>query len=99
VREKTVPTPEIDDAPAAADTPHAPRGLPGLEELLARQATRVTDGSGQTMEERVVGKATEIVIRQPVLRRWIELHARIQSSVATFFRGFGTVILTSVTFL
>jgi hypothetical protein len=77
VREKTMPTPKIDNAPAAADTPHAPRGFPGFEEFLARQATRATDGSGQAMEERLVGKTTEIVIRQPVLRGWIELHALV----------------------
>jgi hypothetical protein len=77
VCEKTVPTSEIDDAPAAAHTPHASRRFPGFEELLARQATRATDGSGQAMEECVVGKTTEIVIRQPVLRGWIELHALV----------------------
>jgi hypothetical protein len=77
VREKTVPTPEIDDAPAATHTPHSSRGFPCFEELLAGQATRVTDGSGQAMEERVVGKTPKIVIGQPVLGGWIELHALV----------------------
>jgi len=75
VSEKTVTTPKIDDAPAATHTPHAPRGFPGFEQFLPRQAAGVTDGAGQPMEQCVVGKAPEIVIGQPVLRGRIEQHA------------------------
>ena len=74
VREQTVPTPEIDDTPAAEQAPHASRRFPGFEELLARQTPRVTHGPAQTMEEGVVGKTPQIAIGQPVLRGRIELH-------------------------
>ena len=73
--EKAVTTPEIDDAPAATYTSYASRGFPGFEQLFARQATGMADGAGQSMKQRVVGKAPEIVIGQPILRGRIEQHA------------------------
>jgi hypothetical protein len=54
--EKAVPAPNIDDAPAATHTPHAPRGFPGFEQFLARQAAGMADGAGQSMKQRVTGK-------------------------------------------
>jgi len=83
-----VTTPKIDDAPAATHTPHAPRGFPGFEQFLPRQAAGVTDGAGQPMEQRVVGKASEIVIGQPVLRGRIEQHAL----VSNMLRDRGTLL-------
>ena len=69
MREETVPAAQIDDASAAKETPHPARRLPGFVEFLARQAAGLTDGTGQPMKERVVGKAAEIVVGQASLSR------------------------------
>ena len=70
-----VPTGNIDDAASAKETPDAPRGLPRLEELLARQAACMAHGAGEPIEERVVRQAAEIVIGQSSARRKRECHA------------------------
>jgi hypothetical protein len=64
----------IDDAPTATDAAHSPRGFPGFIQVLARQAASVTDGTSESMEQRVVGKAPEVVIGQPILQGRIEEH-------------------------
>ena len=56
---------EIDDASAAEEPPRAARDFPRLVELLARQAARVAHGARHAVEERVAGKAIEILIGQP----------------------------------
>ena len=81
--EKAVTTPEIDDAPAATYTSYASRGFPGFEQFLARQAAGMADDTGQSMEQRVVGKASEIVIGQTVLRRRIEQHSLVSNQRGT----------------
>ena len=62
--EQTVAAAEIDDAPAAKETTHSSCGLPRLVQFLARQTTGVTDRTRQSMKERVVRKAAEIVLGQ-----------------------------------
>src|SRR5262245_35345753 len=69
VREQTMTTGDVDDATAAKETTNSPRSFPGFEELLARQASRVTHGTREPMKERVVGKAAEIVVGQSAARR------------------------------
>ena len=64
---------------AAKQTPDSPRGLPRLEQFLARQASCVTHGTRQPMKERVVREAGEIVVGQSSARRKRERHA---SSIA-----------------
>ncbi len=56
---------EIDDAAPAKEPPHAPRHLPRLVQLLARQAACMADSAGQPIEERAPGKATEVLVGQP----------------------------------
>ena len=56
-----MPAAKIDDAPAAKETAHSSCRLPRFVEFLARQAAGLTDRTGQSMKERVVWKASEIV--------------------------------------
>ena len=63
--EQSVAGAEIDDSPAAKDPARAPRHLPGLIELLARQTPRVAHGTRHAVEQRLAREAFEIPIRQP----------------------------------
>ena len=65
LREQTMAGAEVDDAAAAKEPPRASSHLPRLVQLLARQAARVADGSGQTIEERGARKTTEVLVGQP----------------------------------
>jgi hypothetical protein len=49
--EQAVPAGEVDDAAAAEPPAHPPGHLPGLEELLARQAPGLADRTAQGIEE------------------------------------------------
>ncbi len=55
---------EVDDASAAKEAPRASSHLPGLVQLLARQAACVADRAGHAIEERGAGKAAEIPVGQ-----------------------------------
>jgi hypothetical protein len=69
VREQAVSRAEIDDAAAAEEAPHASRHLPRFVQLFARQAAGFTHRARESIEERVAGEASEVVVRQPRFRR------------------------------
>ena len=69
LREQAVAGGEVDDASAAEVTPHPPRHLPRLVQLLARQTASVAHRTCQAMKERVVGKAIQIAIGQAAAGR------------------------------
>jgi hypothetical protein len=72
---------EVDDATAAKETPHATGGFPRLVQLFARQARGMTYLSCYLVEERITGKAAEVVVGQSIARRWREAHTiRIPST-------------------
>ena len=52
-------------APGAEEPPGPPRRFPRFEQFFAGKASGVADGARQAVEERVVGKAIEIVVGQP----------------------------------
>ena len=55
---------EIDDAPATKATADPARRLPCFVQFLAWQAAGLTDRTCESMKERVVWKASEIVLGQ-----------------------------------
>ena len=54
---------EVDDAAATKETPDAAGRFPGLEQFFARQAGRTTRRSSDVIEQRIPGKAAEVVLR------------------------------------
>ena len=56
---------QIDDAAAAEQPAHAPRGLPRFVQFFARQAAGVADGARHAMKERRARKAIQIAIGEP----------------------------------
>jgi hypothetical protein len=95
VREQPVAAGEIDDPAAAEPAASAARHLPGLVELLPRQAARFANGPADPIEERVRREPTEIVHRQAVLRavreRALELlHSRIVAPARRSTTGYAT---------
>ena len=75
MREQPMATGDVHDTTSAEETPDTPRGLPALEELLARETSCVAHSTRQPMEKRVVRKAAEIVVGQPSARGERERHA------------------------
>jgi hypothetical protein len=64
LREQAVSGTEVDDAPTAKAPTDPPRHFPGLEQLLARQASGVTHGAGDTVKQGVAGKTIDVPIRE-----------------------------------
>ena len=62
--EQAVSATQVDDASASKESPHPPRHLPRLIQLLARQTSRVADGARQTVEQRAARKTTDVTIGQ-----------------------------------
>ena len=56
---------KVEHASAAEEPPGPPRRFPCFEQLFAGKASGVADGARQAVEERVLGKAIEIVVGQP----------------------------------
>jgi len=56
---------KVEHASAAEEPPGPTRRFPRFEELFAGKASSVAHGARQAVEERVVGKAIEIVVGQP----------------------------------
>jgi hypothetical protein len=62
VREQAVAGREIDDPAAPEHAPDAPRHLPRLVELLARQASGLARGPCNPVEQRITLESIEIVL-------------------------------------
>ena len=75
MRDERVARSQLDHPPAADPAPHATRDLPGLEQLLARQALGVADRTRDAIEERPAGKPAEVVAGQDRAALAIEAHA------------------------
>ena len=69
LRKQSMSGGEIDDAAAAEEAADAPRHLPRFVQLLARQAARAAHRAGETIEERVARKPTQVVFCEAALRR------------------------------
>ena len=82
LREEPVAGSEIDDAAAAKQPPYASRNLPRLVQFLAWKTSRMADGAAQPIEERVAGKAREVVRGQAPAGGRQERHASILSFLA-----------------
>ncbi len=65
---------EIDDAAAAKTAARAPCRLPGLVELLARQASSLADRARYAIEECLAGEPPDIFGGQPAARGVREAH-------------------------
>ena len=59
---------DIDDAAAAEVAPDPLGHLPGFVQFLARQAAGFANRAPETIEQRLAGKPTEIVLRQSAAR-------------------------------
>lgn len=84
MREQPMATGDVHDTTPAEETPDTPRGLPGLEELFARETSCVAHSTRQPMEKRVVRKAAEIVVGQPSARGERERHASSIAAIARY---------------
>ena len=67
MRQQAMSGSQIDDATTSQPAADAPRHLPGLVELLARQAARLAHRTRQTIEERVAGEPPDVVMGEPAL--------------------------------
>ena len=65
---------QIDDAAAAEDATNAPRHLPRLVQLLARQAAGMTHRVREPVEERFARKALQVAVGEADFRRYGERH-------------------------
>ena len=61
--------------PAAAPPAHAPRDLPGLVQLLARQAIHAAHHPPDAIEQRVAAETVKVVLCEPGVRSRREVHA------------------------
>ena len=55
----------VDDPSTAEEPSYAPRHLPRLEQLFARQATSQAHSASDTIEQVAVRKTTKVVTREP----------------------------------
>lgn len=65
MREQAVASGQVHDPPAAEQPPHTARDLPGLVQLLARQAPGTADRACQPFEQGLTREAAQIVFGQP----------------------------------
>lgn len=72
--EQAVAAGHVHDTASAEQASRASRHVPRFVQLLARKAARVADGAGQTVEQCVRGKASEVVVGEPGLGRQGERH-------------------------
>ena len=74
MREQPMSGGQIDDAAAAENATNAPRHLPRLVQLLARQAAGMTHRVREPVEERVARKALQVAVGEADFRRHGECH-------------------------
>jgi len=74
---------QVDDSTAAKVAAHPPRHLPGLEELLSRQAFRLTDGARQPSEERATWEELHCAVRQAISRGTAKPSAKAERDAAS----------------
>lgn len=74
VRDKGVPGGKLDHAMAANAAPHSTRNLPGLEQLLARQALGLAGRAGDTGKESLTQKPAQVAMREQRTAAGIEVH-------------------------
>ena len=67
MRQQAVPRGQIDNATTSQPAADAPRHLPRLVELLARQAARFAHHARNAIEERVPGKPAQVADGEPAL--------------------------------
>ena len=68
MRQQTMSGGKIDDAPAPKEAAHATRRLPCFVQLLAWQATGVTYGAREAIEQRGARKPLEITVGEAPFR-------------------------------
>ena len=76
VRQQAGSTGSINDSPAPAESPDSPRDFPCFVQLLARKATRVTEGPADAIEQGVARKTIQVMHREPVARSGCECHTQ-----------------------
>jgi hypothetical protein len=69
VCEQPVSASKVDNAAPSKEPPDAARDFPRLVQLLARQASRVTDGPRYAIEQRVGRETIEVSIGQTSVGR------------------------------
>ena len=75
MREQSVTARHVHHAAAAAPPAHAPRDLPGLVQLLARQAIHTAHDPPDAIEQRVAAETVQVVLCEPGVRSRREVHA------------------------
>lgn len=76
VREQPVPATKIDDTTATEQPSRSPCDLPGLIQLLPRQATGDADGTANAVKQRCAAESPQVVRGEPPTRRVRKRHGR-----------------------